>query len=70
MRYYVVVVQHNKEKNAENRSVPKAFDTLNEAKQAFYEQLGKDMANTTLDWSVAYIMDSDGNVRLTEKWSE
>ena len=27
MRYYVVSVQHNKEKDTENRSVPKAFDT-------------------------------------------
>ena len=33
MRYYVVSVQHNKDKDAENRSVPKAFDTELQARQ-------------------------------------
>lgn len=68
MRYYVVSVQHNKEKDAENRSVPKAFDTELQARQAFHEQLGSDMSNTTLDWSVCMIFTDIGSVIASERW--
>ena len=68
MRYYVVSVQHNKEKDAENRSVPKAFDTELQARQAFHEQLGSDMSNTTLDWSVCMIFTDVGSVIASERW--
>ena len=68
MRYYVVSVQHNKEKYAENRSVPKAFDTELQARQAFHAQLGDDMSNTTLDWSVCMIFTDIGSVIASEIW--
>lgn len=69
-RYYVVFVQHNKEANAENRTVPSAFDTINEALQKFHEQMGNDMKNKTLDWSVGFILDSTGGLLQTERWNE
>lgn len=68
-RYYVMFVQHNQEAQAENRTVPSAFDDLNEAVQKFHEQLGKDMKNVTLDWSVGYILDNFGNLIRSENWS-
>ena len=68
MRYYVVSAQHNKEKDAENRSVPKAFDTELQARQAFHAQLGSDMSNATLDWSVCMIFTDIGSVIASERW--
>lgn len=68
MRYYVVSVQHNKEKDEENRSVPKAFDTELQARQAFHAQLGSDMSNVTLDWSVCMIFTDIGSVIASERW--
>ena len=68
MRYYVVSVQHNKEKDSENRSVPKAFDTELQARQAFHAQLGSDMSNATLDWSVCMIFTDIGSVIASERW--
>ena len=68
MRYYVVSIQHNKEKDAENRSAPKAFDTELQARQAFHAQLGDDMSNTTLDWSVCMIFTDIGSVIASERW--
>lgn len=70
MRYYVTAIQHNKEKDAENRSIPFAFDTLNEAKQKFHEILGNDMKNATLDWSVCILFTSDGRMVMSERWTE
>ena len=68
MRYYVVSIQHNKEKDAENRSAPKAFDTELQARQAFHAQLGSDMSNATLDWSVCMIFTDIGSVIASERW--
>lgn len=68
MRYYVVSVQHNKEKDSENRSVPKAFDTELQARQAFHAQLGSDMGNAVLDWSVCMIFTDIGSVIASERW--
>lgn len=68
MRYYLVSVQHNKEKDTENRSVPKAFDTELQARQAFHAQLGSDMSNVALDWSVCMIFTDIGSVIATERW--
>ena len=68
MRYYVVSVQHNKEKDAENRSVPRAFDTELQARQAFHAQLGSDMGNAVLDWSVCMIFTDIGSVIASERW--
>lgn len=68
MRYYVVAIQHNKVADAENRSVPKAYDDKFLARQEFHRQLGTDMNNTTLDWGIVSILNSDGYLEATEKW--
>ena len=68
MRYYVVSIQHNKEKDAENRSAPKAFDTELLARQEFHAQVGGDMSNATLDWSVCMIFTDIGSVIASERW--
>jgi hypothetical protein len=68
-RFYVMFVQHNKEAAAENRTVPSAYDDLLLARQKFHEQLGKDMKNSTLDWSIGYILDNFGNKIESEYWS-
>ena len=68
MRYYVVSVQHNKEKDTEKRSVPKTFDTELQARQAFHAQLGSDMSNVALDWSVCMIFTDIGSVIASERW--
>lgn len=69
-RFYVVFIQHNKEVDAENRTVPSAFDDLKAAYQKYYEQLGKDMKNSTLDWSVGYILDNFGNKIDSKYWTD
>lgn len=63
-------VQHEKEKNAENRVAPSGHNDLKSAQQKFYEQMGKDMKNTTLDWSVGYILDNYGNVIESRYWTD
>ena len=68
MRFYVTSIQHNMEKDAENRSVPFAFDDINSARQKFHEILSNDMKNATLDWSVAFIFNSEGALITSEKW--
>lgn len=67
-RFYVMFVQHNKEVDAENRTVPLAFNDLKSAYQKYYEQLGKDMKNATVDWSVGYILDNFGNKIESKYW--
>lgn len=69
-RFYVMFVQFNKDVNAENRTVPSAFDELNDAVQKFHEQMGKDMKNATLGWSVGYITDNFGNLVRSERWTD
>lgn len=69
-RFYVVFIQHNKEVDAENRTIPSAFDDLKAAYQKYYEQLGKDMKNPTLDWSVGYIQDNFGNKIESKYWTD
>lgn len=69
-RFYVMFVQHNKEADAENRTVPVAFDEIKKAYQKYYDQLAKDMNNSTLDWSVGYILDNFGNVIESKYWTD
>lgn len=69
-RYYVMAVQHNKEKNAENRTVPSAFDDRKQALQKFHEVLGNDMKNATLDWSVVYLLSNHGGIEQWERWED
>lgn len=68
MRYYVVSIQYNKDVQAENRTVPKAYDSYNDAKKEFHRQLATDMGNEALGWSLCMIITSDGNVRNSERW--
>lgn len=58
MRYYLVTVQYNKNAEAENRTVPKAFNTLDDAIAEFHTQMGKDMKNESLGWALSIIFDS------------
>lgn len=69
MRFYVMFVQYNRVAEAENRSVPKAFDTLDEAVAEFHTQMGKDMKNDTLGWSLGMVINSDGGIYRNEKWT-
>lgn len=70
MRYYLVTVQFNKEKKEENRTVPKAFNTRDEAIAEFHKQMGNDMKNATLGWALNIIFDSNGGIVKEEKWVE
>lgn len=68
MRYYLVTIQYNKESKAENRTVPKAFDNIDDAIAEFHAQMGRDMKNTTLGWALSIIFDSNGGIVRDEKW--
>lgn len=68
MRYYLITIQFNREAGAENRTVPRAFDTRDDAEQAFHEQVAKDMKNDTLGWSLNVVINDTGYAELTKKW--
>lgn len=70
MKFYLTTIQYNKEKDAENRTVPKAYTTLEAAEADFFEQVGRDMKNTTLGGSLNYVTNSEGGVYpdLKKKW--
>lgn len=68
MRYYLLTIQYNRNAEAENRTVPKAFDTLNDAEAEFHSQVAKDMRNATLGWSLNMVINSDGGVYLQKKY--
>ena len=67
-RYYVVSVQFNKISQAENRSVPKAYNNYNDALKEFHRQLASDMGNETLGWSWCTILNKDGLLLKNESW--
>ena len=69
MRFYLLTVQHNVEKNAENRVVPKAFDTEEEAIASFHSQMGTDMKNATLDWAISMVVNEYGGIVKNERWT-
>lgn len=68
MRYYLVTIQYNREAQAENRTVPKAFDSLNDAEAEFHSQVAKDMKNSILGWSLNMVINDDGGVYLQKKY--
>lgn len=68
MRFYVVTIQHNMVSDAENRSVPKAYDTQNDAIREFHRQMATDMANDTLDWAICRVFNSENEIIKAEKW--
>ena len=65
MRYYVVFVQQTP--SGENREVPKAYDSLNDAVTEFHVHLGKDGKNANVIESVCMVFDSEGAVYRSEK---
>lgn len=69
MRFYVLAIQYNREKEAENRTVPKAYDTKDDAIAEWHSQLAKDMKNDTLGWSLCMVIDVFGNVIAKERWT-
>lgn len=69
MRYYLITIQYNKDKDAENRTIPKAYDTKDEAIAAFHKQMGADMTNPTLGWALNMVINSEGGIIKNEKWS-
>lgn len=68
MRYYVFAVQYNKEAQAENRTVPKAYDSRNDAIKEFHRQLSQDYGNATLGWSICMVINSAMGVECEEKY--
>lgn len=69
MRFYLVTIQYNKDAKAENRTAPKAYDTVDEAIAEFHTQMGKDMKNATLGWAISIVFDSNGGIIRDEKWT-
>lgn len=67
MRYYLFTIQHNKEKNAENRPATLGFNTRDEAIAAWHEQRKNDMRNSTLDWAFSMVINSEMGVEEYEK---
>lgn len=70
MKYYILVIQHNKEKNAENRTAPKMYANRKDAVREFHRQLSEDMANTTLDRSMVLLINSAGGVEMEEIYED
>ena len=70
MRFYLLTVQHNVEKNAENRVTPKGFDTEEDAIAEFHTQMGKDMKNSTLDWAFSMVVNEFGGIVKNERWTK
>lgn len=69
MRYYVIAVQYNRVAEAENRTVPKAYDTFDDAVAEWHRQMANDMKNDTLGWSLCIVLDSNGKMLQREKWT-
>lgn len=69
MRYYLITIQYNKDSEAENRPQPKGYDSLDDAVADFHTQVGKDMKNNTLGWSLNIVIDEQGNVFRNERWT-
>lgn len=66
MKYYVLAIQHNKEKDAENRTAPKMYESRNDAIREYHTQLSKDMGNETIDHSLVMVINSTGAVEMEE----
>lgn len=69
MRFYLITIQYNRVAQAENRTAPKAYDTLDEAVAEFHVQMGKDMKNDSLGWALNMVINSEGGIHKNEKWT-
>lgn len=67
-RYYVMSVEYSIPAQAENRTQPRAYDSLNDATARLHEVMRNDMTNTDLAWAVCYILDNFGNTLRHEEY--
>ena len=67
-RYYVMSVEYSIPAQAENRTQPRAYDSLNEAVARLHEVMRNDMINSDLAWAVCYILDNFGNTLRHEEY--
>lgn len=68
MRFYVLSVQYNKDAGAENRTVPKAYNTRNEALAEFHRVLASDMKTPSLGWSICMVINDAMGIEAKEKY--
>ncbi len=59
-RYYVMSVEYSISAQAENRSQPRGYDSLNDAIARWHEVMRDDMRNENIAWAVCYILDNFG----------
>lgn len=69
-RFYVTSIEFNKQAQAENRTVPFSFASIDEAKKKFYTILGQDIGNASLSWCNVILWDDRGDMLLHEYWHE
>lgn len=69
MKYYLVKIFYNKVAQAEDRPQPLAFDTIDDAKKAFHQYLGRSIGAETCGWVLALIINDMGNTEILEKWT-
>lgn len=69
MRFYLITIQYNRIAEAENRTAPKAFDSLDSAIAEFHTQMGKDMKTDSLGWALSMVINSEGGIHKNEKWT-
>lgn len=67
-RYYVMSVEFSISAQAENRTQPRAYDSLNEATARLHEVMKDDMRNENIGWAVCYILDNFGNTIRHEEY--
>lgn len=67
-RYYVMSVEFSISVQAENRTQPRAYDSLNDAVARLHEVMKDDMRNANVGWAVCYIMDNFGNTLRHEEY--
>lgn len=67
-RFYVMSIEFNKVAQAENRSQPRAYDSLNDAVARLHEVMKDDMRNENIAWAVCYILDNFGNTLRHEEY--
>lgn len=68
VRFYVMSVEYSIPSKAENRTQPRAYDSLNEAMARLHEVMRNDMTNETIAWAVCYILDNFGNTIRHEEY--
>lgn len=70
MRYYVTSIEYNENTQAENRTQPKAYNTLDEAKKEFHHILSQNICGATIGWCNVILWDQYGNVLIRDYWQK